>query len=177
MIFKNKKGQDAGNPLLAFIIVIFFLFLFGPPLLKGLNDVKPKLTDSFSNASFQGNKTAVDVTNKVLNFTINSMDYALVFLFVIFLIALLISVFLIDSYPFWAVIFILTAVMSAIIGGLLFSHLVDIYNSPLFADELEQLPMTYFLINNWAYVFVGVVILMIIIIYGKFKFFAARPIR
>lgn len=160
-----KKGQ-LDFPIFTIIAVTFVIVIYLIFGLKVLNSVKDPISNAFGNMS--GGSVAQAGANQVSNFGINSMDKIFAVLFIFMIIGLLLSVFFIDTHPIWIFLFIILGVMAILFGNVIQYIMSTIMGSSAFTQEQLKMPFTSFIINNFEVVLVGIIILVLLVLYGKF---------
>jgi len=168
----RNKGQ-LDFPIITWIIIVFGLLLVAPIMLKIFNNVKAPVSAAL------GNVTPVAATNfnAVMNTAINFWDKVIIAAFIFATLLLFISAFLIDSHPFWIVLYILIGFFTVLFVPNIIGALNHIYGSATFATESAALPFMNSLINNFALYLIGVFIMTGIIIYGKIAFFGSGGMK
>lgn len=166
----NKKGQ-IDHPGITLVIVIFGLLLIAPIVLKIFNTVKAPVSAGFGNIS-NGGTVAAQNFNKVMDTGINFWDKIIIAAFIIAVILLLISSFLIDTSPFWVVLYVFISFMLILFAPSMVGTLDKIYDSPAYATEVAQLSFTNALRTHFGEFLVGIFVITGIIIYGKIRFFS-----
>jgi len=168
----NSSGQIE-FPIVPFVIGVIFLIILGPLLFKALSTTKSSLDTSLGNLSSNNNIAgaleAKDAADAIFNTGINFLDEMIIFSFVILLILLFISAFLIDSHPFWAVLWIVGCFILVIIMPYTVEALRDLYAPGLIlsAAELNNFNFVNVLINNFGKFLAIIMAITGIIIYGK----------
>jgi hypothetical protein len=164
-----SKGM-LDNPVFAILIFLASIILLAPIFLKVINTIKTPMTSSYGNISVE----AGAALNKVLTTTITFWDKLIIALFVIAIIAMILSSFLIDTSPVFVIVYILMAVFLLLFSPSIVSALESIYANSAFTLEVSQLALTNFLLTHFGEVLVGVYLITGVIIYGKIRFFGAN---
>lgn len=161
---KNKKAQME-YPIITFIAVIVMLIIFSPFMLKIFNS----FLTPFGNAV--GNQTAVagERVAHIKNVGVNFWDFVILMAFLVNIILLFITAFLIDTHPVFLILFILFGFFTFIFAPEIMGVLDKIYNDPNLALEVSKLPITDFLRENLMLVVLGIYFICGIIIYSKFR--------
>lgn len=168
----NKKGQ-LNVPLLSFIIVFFGLLIFAPVMLKIFHSIQEPLAAQLGNIS-NGGEIAKENFNIVMNTASNFWDKVILVAFMLALLLMVISAFLIDSNPLWIILYIFVSFMVIIFTPNIINSLDSIYNSADFAVEVAQLTFMDYLRVHFGEFLVGIFMLTGIIIYGKLWLFPNR---
>jgi hypothetical protein len=160
----NKKAQ-LDSPIVWFFLVVFGLLLVGPFLLKIFHQVDSSVGNSFGNMT--GGEIGKTNTHIVLDTAGNLWDKVIIFAFILSLITLFISAFLVDTSPFWIILYIFINFMLVLFAPGMIGALDSIYGNAEFATEVAQLTFMDWLRTNFMPVLVGCMVLAGIIIYGK----------
>lgn len=168
---KNKKGQLA-YPIITFVGIIFGLILLGPIMLKMFNSIQAPFSDALLNQSDGGGVAAAAGFNKVMDTATTFWDKVLVAAFVLSLLLLFISAFLIDTHPVWIILYIFISFMLVMFAPDIVGTLSNIYDSPQFVDEVNQLTFFSTILTHFGEFLVGIIVVTGIIMYGKIKFFS-----
>lgn len=169
MVF-NVKGQ-VDMPIVGFVILVAGLIFFAPVMLKVLHVMQPAISNGLSNSTGSAGVVAAANFDAVMNPLVNWWDKIMVFVFFIAVIMLLVSSFLVDTHPFWIILYILIAFFLVLITPNIMSAANAIYNNPAFVAEGNQLTFFTWIIGNFGYVLVGLFVLTGIVMYGKVAFF------
>ena len=167
----NNKGQ-IDFPIITWVFIVFGLLLIAPVVLKVMNSVQDNMSPQLGNMS--GGNIAQDNFNTVLNTATTFWDKVIIFAFAVAVLLLFISAFLIDTSPFWAILYIFVAFLTVLFAPNIIDSLENIYGSATFSEELNQLPMVDYLRTHFAVILVGIIVITGIIIYGKVALFGER---
>lgn len=170
----NNKAQ-LDFPFITFVFIVFGLLLLAPIVLKVFNSVQDNLSPQLGNMT--GGAIAQDSFNTVMNTATTFWDKVVIFAFVVAVILLFISAFLIDTNPFWIILYVFVAFLTILFAPNIIDSLENIYGSATFADEVTQLTMVDYLRNNFGALLVGIMVITGIIIYGKVAFFGNTRVR
>jgi len=166
----NKSGQ-LDFPIITFVIVIFGLLLIAPIVLKIFNQVNTNVGSSFGNMSGGGGAIAKENFESVMYVAVTFWDKIIIASFVLALLLLFISAFLVDTNPFWVILYIFISFMLVLFAGNIISSLDSIYNSALFATEVSSLTFVATLRDHFGEFLVGIIAITGIIMYGKIALF------
>jgi hypothetical protein len=169
---KNKKGQ-IDYPIITFMMIVFGLLLLAPIVMKIFSSIQTPMSNALGNVS-SGGAIAQGNFNKVMNTAINFWDKVIIAAFVLATILLLISAFLIDTSPFWVILYIFISFMLILFAPDIIGSLDNIYNSATFATEVNALSFINTLRVHFGEFLVGIMIITGIIIYGKIALFGSR---
>jgi hypothetical protein len=109
-----------------------------------------------------------------MNTAINFWDKVILSAFVLATLLLLISAFLIDTNPFWLILYIFLSFMLILFAPDIIGSLDNIYNSSAFATESASLAFIGSLRANFGVILVGIMVITGIIIYGKIALTGGR---
>ena len=168
MNLKHKKGQ-LDFPIIMFVVIIFGLILLAPIVLKIFNEVNT----SFGNALNEtpGGTIAKANFQSVMQTGINFWDKVVITAFILAMLLLFISAFLIDTNPFWIILYIFICFMLILFAGNIVAALDKIYDSALFATEVAALTFVGTLRDHFGEFLVGIMVITDIIMYGKIALF------
>jgi len=166
----NRKAQ-IDNPLILFAVIVIGLLLIAPIVLKILREVQEPVSNSFGNLTGKGGEIAQDNFNAVINTGINMWDQVIAFAFILAVLLLLVSAFLVDANPFWIVLYILLNMFLILFAPNIIQAVDNIYDSAQFAEETAMLTFMDAIRVHYAEFLVGMMVLTGIIIYGKLAFF------
>lgn len=167
----NKKAQ-IDNPMILFAILVIGLLLVAPIVLKIMREVQEPVSNSFGNLTGGGGELAQENFNTVINTGINLWDQVVAFAFVLMIIMLLVSAFLVDAHPFWIVLYILLNMFLILFAPNIIQAVDNIYDSAQFAEETALLSFMDTIRTYYAEFLVGMMVLTGIVIYGKLAFFS-----
>lgn len=163
----KKKKVEVDNPLVIFFVVCVGLFIFAPIFMKTLNITTEALTPQLGNISTAAGAT----TGHIFGITINMWDYVMIGIFVALILLMLLSSFLIDTSPIFAIVYIMMAFFLVVFAPGILDSAKNIWDLPTFSLESSQLPITYYLIDHFGEILVGVYLITGMIIYGKVRYF------
>lgn len=159
----NKKGI-IGSVIIFFAIMIG-VFIISIVILKLSNSILGPMQTSVGNVS----ETAGTNVGYIKDTFANWWDYVIVLLFLLNVILLFISAFLVDINPAFLFLYIIALIFLFSLGTAALEAMDTIWSATDFSTEAGQLPITQFLVDNFAIVMLGVVILSGVIMYAKFK--------
>lgn len=161
----SKKGQiEFGIAVL--IAVVVGLLIISPFILKMFNSV----LDPFSEAVNQTSEVAYDNVQSIKGDAVNFWDFIVLIMFSINILLLFLSAFLIDTHPFFVILFIIFGMFTFILFPAIQEILTQIYNDPTFALEVSQSPLVDWLQQNLGLVMVIVWLIVGVILYGKWRY-------
>lgn len=160
----NKKGQALG--IIALFAVVVAIFITSALIINITNKVLTPFSDTLSTIS-EDASDRVSSTNQMVN---KWWDYAIVLIFIINVIMLFISSFLIDVHPVFIIIYIFALMFLFIFGTSALSTIQDLYLNDNLAEGLQYTPITNWIVNNFMIILLGIAVLSGVIMYAKFKF-------
>lgn len=169
-MFRNKKGQ-LDYPIITFVVIVFGLILLAPIILKIFISVRDPVANALGNASEASG--AKENFNTVINTGINLWDKVIAFSFILAVLLLFVSAFLIDSHPFFVILYIFISFMLILFAPDIVGTLDNIYNSTTFSTEVASLSFIDSVRTHFAVILIGVMLMTGIIIYGKVALFSS----
>jgi len=166
----GKKGQ-IDFPVIMFAIILIGLIIIAPVVLKVVRSTITPFSASLGNMSGLGGEMAETNVNYVLGVFVNFWDGVLMFGFLIAVILLFISAFLIDANPFFMVLYIFLLFLTILFAPDILGAVDRIYDANAYAEEVALVPFMDFLRLNFGLVITGIGILTMIIIYAKIRYF------
>lgn len=167
----SKKGQ-LESPIIVFVAIVFGLILLSPIVLKVFNSIQTPFNNAFGNMT--GGEKAQTNFNAVMNTGINFWDKIVIAAFFFAMLLLTISAFLIDTHPFWIVLYIVVGFFTIIFAPDVVSSLDSIYNHPAFALESSQLGFMNALRTHFGEFLIGISFFTGLIMFAKVKFFSSN---
>lgn len=159
----NKSAQFGIVTLVGLIIVLLFL---APIILKIVNVSVGGFATGISNVS----TTASTSVTAIQNTFVTWWDIALMLVFGLNVILLFISAYFIDTNPIFLVLYILVVFLLVVFTPNMIDAVQKVWDVPAFATETgTQLTLTTFLLNNFATILLGLIILSGIVIYAKIR--------
>lgn len=168
---KSKKAQF-DFPLITFVILIFGLLLISPIILKIFHSIQTPISNQLSNVS--GGEIAAANFNKVMDTATNFWDKVVLAAFMLSVILLVISAFMIDTNPFFIILYIFISFMLMLFAPNIIDSLGAIYDSANFTAEVAQLTLMDYLRIHFGEFLVGIFVITGIIMYGKIWLFPSR---
>ncbi len=164
-ILDNKKGQ-IDYPIITWVVIVLSLMILAPIMLKIFNSIQAPMSSSLGNIT-NGGAVASANFNGVMNTAVGFWDKVVLSAFILATLLLLISAFLIDTNPFWLILYIFISFMLILFAGDIIGSLDNIYNSSAFATESASLAFIGSLRANFGLILTGIMVITGIIIYGK----------
>ena len=158
-------------PIMMFAFVLIALLLFGLIMFKVNDIIGTKFADAM------GNQTAVAATNvrAVTNTFNNFWDFVIVFAFVVNILLLFVSSFMVETHPVFLVVYIVAAMILFIIAPTTLEVVNTIAGTAGtgategFAQYESSLPMLWFLKDHFAIILLSLYFLSGLIMYAKYK--------
>lgn len=171
----NKKAQ-LDNPVLIIAVIIIALVILGPIFLKIIRSIQSPVSASLGNIT-TGGVVAQANFDYVMNAGIRFWDKVLTAAFVLAVLLLIVSSFLVDAHPFFIGLYILMDMFLILFAPGIVGAFDAIYDSPQFAQEVALLPFINVLRTHYAEFLVGLMVLTGVIIYGKYALFGGGQKR
>lgn len=160
----NNKGQ-LEHPIAVFTVVFIGLLIMAPIVLKVVNSTLTPISSVLGNMSAQSGQTVTTVKTSFITF----WDYVIISAFMINVILLFISAFLVDTHPVFLVLYILFGMLIFIFAPMIMETVDNIYTSSQFTDEVNQIPMVDFLRTYFGVILLGIYFVSGIVIYAKIR--------
>ena len=169
----NIKGQ-LDFPIITFVIIVIGIIILAPIILKIVNSTLTPLENSLAGTPGGNESGAVEGVQKVHGTFVTFWDGVLIFAFLIAVIMLFISAFLIDTHVFFVVLYVMMLFLTIVFAPSILEAVTKIYESGQFAQEVAVIPFMDFLRLNFGLVITAIGILTMIIIYAKIRFFPSN---
>lgn len=163
-LLKCKKAQME-YPIISFIAVVVILLIMAPFMLKIFNSVLTPFASGVGNVSAEAGVRVNSIKDTFVNF----WDMVIMIAFLISLILLLITAFLVDTHPVFLILFIVFGIFTFMFIPAIMEVTEKIYDNPELALEVSQLPMADFLREYFVPIMVGFYFIIGIIVYAKFR--------
>jgi len=164
----NKRGQ-MDFPLITFIIVVVMLLLVGPIILKVVTGTLTPFATALNNTVPGGELAGQNVTH-VKNVFVNFWDGILIIAFLIVILMLFMSAFLIDASPFFMILYIIMFFLTVVFSPAVIGIVDGIYDNAVYVDEVALLGFLDFIRLNFGVIITVIGIISMIIIYAKLRF-------
>jgi len=164
---RNKKAQ-LDNPVIAVAISLIALIIMGIVIMKVYLSIQAPVMDGFKNLTI-GGETASTNFNHVLTVGITSMDYIILAFFVIMVIMMFISSFMIESHPIFLILYIGITFLFFMVAPSIIKSADELYESALFVNEVSYLPILDYIRTYYGELVIGLMVVTGIIIYGKLR--------
>jgi hypothetical protein len=170
---KSKKAQALS--IVFFFVMVLSIFILGVLLMSMVNTILEPFRQQISLVSNESAVAVGTIQNKF-----NAVwDWTIVILFLFNVVILLFSSFMVDIHPAFLIIYIIALMFLFMFGSTILSSLDALYNpSGVFGsgnvtaggNAYVNMPLTFWILNNFTYVILGIALLSGIIMYAKFKF-------
>ena len=162
----NKKAQGFAFGLITFIGIVIILIVLAPTLLHVVTTI---LTEVGENLNATDTRAGDAVLGIEEDFT-NLWDIVIILAFLLNVILLLISAFLVDTHPAFLIFYIIMVFFTVIFVSGAVDALEGIYATSEYQIVVGQyLPMTEFLLDYFEIIILGIAVLSGIITYAKLK--------
>ena len=161
----GNKGQVLS--IIIFFGLIVATFIFAIVIMNLTNSVLTPFSASMGNVSTQAGSNVTFIKNTFVTW----WDWTIMFFFVLNLLLLFISAFMVDVHPAFIVLYILTCLFLVIFGYSMIEATNRIFESSSMLTSAGLLPMTNWVQDNFNYVMLGIMILSGIVMYAKVKMF------
>ena len=157
-------------PVITLIVVIIFLLIVAPVMLKIFNSFQTPFSANLGNITKSG-AVAQENFNYAMNTGRNFWDGFLIFVFFLSVIIMFISSFLIDVHPAFIILYIIISFVTILIAPDAIAGIGTIYSMSAFTTEASQLTFMSALLDNIPIILVGLMFLSGLVIFGKVAFF------
>lgn len=163
---KNRKGQIEFS-IVAFIALIVGIIVVAPVLLKVVKTANAGVSNALGNVTGgdEGKTSIEGITTTFVNF----WDFVIMVAFLLAIVILLLSAFLIDTHPAWIIVYIIFGFLMFLLVPSIQDVLDKIFDNPQFATEVSSMPMTDFVRANLFVIVLGVFLVSGVIIYAKIR--------
>ena len=179
----RKKNAQIDMPVISFAIVIIFLVIMGPIMLKIYKETTTPLKNMFNDTS--GSVYSANAYNAMQ--TIDTTwtkfwDFIIIMAFVINLILIVISAFLVESNPVFFVIFMVLSAITFMIVPNMIDAADKLWTSPQFSntssetsDIVLHMPFTNYLRTSFGKLLLLVTIVSGILMFSKTFRIGGKP--
>lgn len=161
----NTKRGQIEIPIITFVILVVALLIMAPFVLKIINSILTPFSSSVGNVTAQAGTNVSFIKDTFVNF----WDFVLLCAFLINVILLLVSAFLVDTHPVFIIFYILSGIFLFSFAPGINDVIDKIYNDPRFALEVSQLPIMDFIRQYLGLILLGIFIISGIIMYAKIR--------
>jgi len=160
----NKKSQ-LEFPVVAFMTSVLVLLLTGVFISSLVHNTLPSLATQVQNLSTPAYNSVTRMNNTFVSF----FDFALLFLFLICIIIMVVTSFLVDTHPIFLAVYVVFLFFTFFFMSPIQNLLDKVYESSQFVTETSQIPIMNFLRLHFALIIFGIAIICGIIVYAKLK--------
>lgn len=165
---RNKKAQFV-SPLATFLVVGVGILIIAVLMLYFSNQILTPISASFGNVSLASGQAITDVQTDFTNF----WDWVVLIAFLVNIILLFVSAFLIDTHWLFVVFYIFSCFILILVAGSVTDVLDKVFDSATFVNEVANLPFADFIRTYFELIYVGVMCLSGVVIYAKIKLFGS----
>lgn len=169
---RNKGQFDFG--LITFAFIVIALLILAPIVLKIVRSTVTPFSNTLGNMTDQGAVQGAQNSRYVLGVFVNFWDGVLIISFVVALILLFVSAFLIDTNPFFIVLYIIVFFLVVVFAPDILTAVTNIYELNAFATETNLIPLMDFVRSNFGIILTVVGVLNMVIIYAKIRYFPSN---
>lgn len=167
MIHKNKSKGQIEFSLVAFIGIIVMLIVVAPILLKVVKTANQGVSNALGNVT--GGEEGAGSMEHITGVFVTFWDWVIMICFLLSVVLLLLSAFLVDTHPAWIVVYILFGFLMFLLVPAIQDTMDKIYDTSQLSTEVSSLPMTDFVRDNLWVICLGVFFISGIIIYAKIR--------
>ena len=158
MVLKKKGSLLDPLILIVIIFIVGFVAILGFKIFGSVND-NLQANDVLDSDQKEILQTAHDTY-------ISVFDIGFLIIFIMFLIAIIVGAFLIDTHPIFLPIFLFLAIILIMITGILGNIYYDMTTQE-FATERVQFPIIMFVMDNFIKMIVAVILISAVSLYAK----------
>ena len=166
MYFSSSKNKRA-NAVTDSLTVLTVMFVFGI-----LSIVGYMVFDDL-NAGVQSDpnlgSTAKGISSDLYDRYPATLDGAFLTAFVLMVIFAIVSVFVIDTHPIYFILAVVLLIAVFVVGGFLANAFNDIVTTPGISEYANEFTATGFIMGNLIQVILGVVMVMLVALFAKFR--------
>lgn len=164
-----KKGQ-ADFGIITFITVVIGILILAPVLLYTATTIMTEVGTTLNETDENAGGIILDTQT---TFT-SLFDIVIVMMFLLNVILLLITAFLVDTHPAFMIMYIMFAFFTVIFVPTLSDVVETIYSVSEYQEVIGQnLPFSEFLVQNFVMIIMGILVLSGIVMYAKIKYFSS----
>lgn len=162
-ITKKKAQMEFSIAVLFFVIV--GLVIIAPFVLKIYNSFVTPFGSAVGNITEQAGTNVAHIKNTFIGF----WDFVIVFAFLVNIILLFLSAFLVRAYPFFLIVYIVFGILLFIFAPEVGDVLDKIYDSSELGLEVSQLAMVDFLREYLMIVLLAIYFVTGVILYARIR--------
>lgn len=157
--------MKAQAEIITFAILAIVIIIIAPIMMTIFRESIGGFTTGLNAVS---NSSAKEVA-KMGNVFTSMYDIVVISVFLVALIMLIITSFLIEVHPIFIIFYILTAIFSMIFIPTLLQPAESIWEADVISAYTIHFPMTQFILDNYSAIMLVVIVLTGIIIYAKIR--------
>jgi len=170
---KNKKAQTL-SIIMVFVFVLGILIV-GVLVMSLVNTV----LEPFKTQIAPLNNDSAETVGKIQNSFNSVWDWAIILLFLLNIIILFFSSFMVDVHPVFLILYIIALLFLFMFGSTIVGALDAVYNpSGVFGtgnvtaggNAISEMPLSSWILDHFTMVMLGIAILSGVIMYAKFKY-------
>lgn len=162
-----SKRAQLDNPIIFIAVIIIGLLIIAPVMLKVMREIRTPLSNSLGNISSGSGAIAQSNFNSVIDTGISWWDKVVVAAFILSVLLLFVSAFLVDAHPFFIIVYIGLNFALILFAPNIIEAVNKIYDSSQFAQETAILSFMDTIRSNYVGFLIGLMVITGIIIYGK----------
>jgi len=139
-------------------------------MLKIVRGTITPFSQSLGNSSAGGAVQASETVNYILGVYVNFWDSIIIIAFVIAIILMFISAYLIDASPFFIILYIILFIFTILFAPTILEVVNKIYEANAYAQEVALIPFLDFIRLNFGVILTVLGLLSMVIIYAKLRF-------
>ncbi len=164
----NVRWNKKGSAIIDVLLLLVVIFGFAIATIFGLK-IANEFNWQYQNSSVITENQSKEVVQDSIDRYVPLMDGIFMFLFIGFAMAGLISAFFVDSHPAFFIISIILLCFIALLGAILGNAFEDLTDNTDLAAETNQFGFIPFVFDNILTIVIGVIFLMMIAAFAKFK--------
>jgi hypothetical protein len=158
----NKKGQ-LESPIVTLIVVVVAILIIGLFMMKYVNVILTPFATAIGNVSTTAGSNVTHIQNVFVSF----WDWVLIVGFLVNVILLFVSAFLVSVHPVFMILYIIFGFVIFMFAPELISIIDKFYADPNFALEVTQLPMMDFLRQYFGLIMLGIYFVSGVILFSR----------
>lgn len=158
----NKKGQ-MDYAIVSFIAIVIGIFLLGPILLKVVGSTLSPFTSALNST----NPTASAAGSHIQSTFTDFWDVVLISAFLVMIILMFISAFMIDTHPIFMIVYIMVCFLMILFLPNLSDMVQQVWGQ--YPVETNSIPMTQWLLDHISGVTLVLMVLSGIVMYAKLR--------
>jgi len=161
---KNNKGQIDGG-IVPFVVLIIALLILAPIMYKVVTSVLGKFSTAIGTQSAQAETASTFVLTKFISI----WDIIIFIGFIVAVILLFVSAFMVDVHPAFIILYIIVAFLTMFFAPQAVQVLQYLWTGTDFQEAYGNMPLTVFILNNFSIIMLSLIFITGIIMYAKMK--------